>query len=50
MGLAEFLTIVFVLFKVFNVVDWSWWLVFLPELIALVIYVALFIGIVISHK
>lgn len=38
MGFAEILTIIFVLLKVFGVVNWSWLIVFLPEIIAAVIY------------
>ena len=38
MGFTEFLTIIFVLLKVFGKIDWSWWLVFLPELIAVAFY------------
>ena len=44
MGIGEILTIIFVLLKVFDVVEWSWWIVFLPEIIALVIYAILFIA------
>ena len=33
MGFTEILTIIFVLLKVFGVISWSWWLVFLPEII-----------------
>ena len=43
MGLAELLTIIFVLLKVFDVVSWSWWIVFLPEIIAVALYVLVFI-------
>lgn len=39
MGFTEILTIVFVLLKVFGVISWSWWIVFLPEIIAAVIYI-----------
>lgn len=39
MGFTEILTIVFVLLKIFEVIDWSWWIVFLPEIIALTIYI-----------
>lgn len=44
MGFCEVLTIVFVLLKVFDVIDWSWWYVFLPEIIALVFYVIVFLA------
>lgn len=51
MGFTEILTIVFVLLKVFGIVSWSWWVVFLPEIIAIVLYVFLVIvGIVSAHK
>lgn len=33
MGLLEILTIIFVLMKLFGVIDWSWWAVFLPTII-----------------
>lgn len=39
MGFTEILTIIFILLKVFEVIDWSWWLVFLPEIIAIALYV-----------
>ena len=39
MGFTEILTIVFVLLKVFGIVSWSWWVVFL-----------LIVGIVSTHK
>lgn len=43
MGFAEVLTIIFILLKVFGVVSWSWWVVFLPEIIAIALYVVLVI-------
>ena len=42
MGIAEVLTVVFVVLKLVETIDWSWWLVFLPEIIAFVFYVAIF--------
>ncbi|KIR03444.1 hypothetical protein P261_02259 [Lachnospiraceae bacterium TWA4] len=39
MGFTEILTIIFVLLKVFKFVDWSWWIVVLPELIMGSIYI-----------
>lgn len=44
MGFTEILTIIFVLLKVFGVVTWSWWIVLLPEIIALVLYLIIVIG------
>ena len=43
MGFAEVLTIVFIALKLLGIIGWSWWLVLLPEIIALVFYVAAFI-------
>lgn len=43
MGLTEILTIIFVLLKAFGVINWSWWLVFLPEIIAVGLYVLVLI-------
>ncbi|MGJ8731388.1 hypothetical protein ACRW9N_13165 [Listeria aquatica] len=39
MGLLEILTIIFVICKLIGVISWSWWLVFLPEIIAICWYV-----------
>lgn len=44
MGFAEVLTIIFVLLKVFGIVTWSWWLVFLPEIIAGAFYLFVIIA------
>lgn len=44
MGFTEILTIIFVLLKVFGVISWSWWLVFLPEIIAAVFYIIVIIA------
>ena len=38
MALLEVLTIVFVVLKLTGTIDWSWWLVLLPEIIAVGIY------------
>lgn len=43
MGFTEILTIIFVFLKVFGVVSWAWRVVFLPEIIAIVIYLIVFI-------
>lgn len=39
MGITELLTVAFVVLKILGVIDWSWWLVVLPELIAVGFYV-----------
>lgn len=38
MGICEVLTIIFVVLKLINVIEWSWWLVLLPEIIAFSLY------------
>ena len=42
MGILEILTIVFIVLKLMGTIDWSWWYVVLPELIAIVGYVIWF--------
>lgn len=44
MGITEILTIVFVVMKVLGMIDWSWWLVLMPEIIAVVLYVWMFLA------
>ena len=39
MGFTEVLTLIFVTLKLIGTIDWSWWLVFLPEIIVLIVYV-----------
>lgn len=41
MGICEVLTIVFVVLKLMHIIEWSWFLVLLPEIIAAILYVAL---------
>ncbi|MDO4301651.1 MAG: transmembrane Fragile-X-F protein [Clostridia bacterium] len=43
MGLCEVLTIIFVICKLLGIVAWSWWIVFLPEIIAVAIYIIIWI-------
>lgn len=51
MGFTEVLTIVFIVLKLLGVITWSWWLVLLPEIIALVIYiVVVVVQIVMTNK
>jgi len=38
LGIAEVLTIVFVVLKLSGVIAWSWWLVLLPAIISFSIY------------
>lgn len=41
MGITEVLTIVFVILKLCGVIDWNWFFVLLPEIIAVGLYVLL---------
>lgn len=43
MGILELLTIIFVVLKLVGVFTWSWWLVFLPLIIAVGIYATIFV-------
>lgn len=43
MGFCELLTIVFIVLKLVGVISWSWWLVLLPEIIAVSFYVAIIV-------
>ena len=42
MGIFEVVTIVFVVLKLTGVIAWSWWLVLLPEIIAIGLYIVFF--------
>lgn len=41
MGITEVLTVIFVVLKLIGQIDWSWWLVLLPEILAFAAYAAL---------
>lgn len=43
MGFCEILTIVFIFLKVLGIISWSWWLVLLPEIIAILFYIVLIV-------
>lgn len=43
MGLAELLTVAFVVLKLVGVISWSWGLVLLPEILAIAFYLLLII-------
>ena len=45
MGFTEILTIIFVVLKLIGIISWSWWLVFMPEIIAVALYVLFLIGV-----
>ena len=42
MGICEILTVIFVVCKLIGVISWSWWLVLLPEIIAVIFYIVSF--------
>lgn len=51
MGFAEFLTIVFIVLKLIGTFDLSWWVVLLPEIVALSFYIVIFIaGLCSTHR
>lgn len=39
LGLSSVLTIIFVVLKLVGVIDWSWWLVLLPTLISVGLWI-----------
>ena len=43
MGFTEVLTIIFIVLKLLNIINWNWFLVLLPEIIALAIYLIVII-------
>jgi hypothetical protein len=42
MGFLELLTLLFIAFKLFHVVAWSWWVVFSPEIVAIAGYALIY--------
>ena len=38
MKLLDVITVVFVILKLLNLIDWSWWPVFSPQWISILIY------------
>lgn len=50
MGLTEVLTVVFIVLKLIGTIDWSWWLVLLPEIIAVAFYVIMTVACVLSTR
>lgn len=44
MGITEVLTIIFIVLKLLGKIDWSWWLVLLPEILAAVAYILIWIA------
>lgn len=50
MGFTEVLTIVFIVLKLIGIINWSWILVLLPEIIMIVIYIIVILVTVIRYK
>lgn len=51
MGFTEVLTIAFILLKLLGVINWSWFFVLLPEILAIFFYLFFVICTIISfHK
>lgn len=50
MGFTELLTIVFVVLKLIGTIDWSWWLVLLPEIVAITFYLSVIVITVLSVR
>lgn len=48
MGFLEALTILFIVLKLCDVISWSWFIVLLPLIIAIIFYIFIFILYVIS--
>ena len=44
MGITEVLTIIFIVLKLLGKIDWSWWLVLLPEILAAAVYILIWIA------
>ena len=49
MGFAEILTMIFIVLKLIGVISWSWWLVLLPEIIAVGLYVTIVVAVSIHN-
>ena len=51
MGLLEALTLIFVVLKLMSIIDWSWFWVLSPLIFTIVLYAALFFGLLtLSNK
>lgn len=50
MGFTEVLTVVFIVLKLIEVIDWSWWLVLLPELVSLPFYVLIVVLVIVNNS
>lgn len=43
LGLLSLLTVIFVVCKLLNVIDWSWWLIFAPTILNVLLIPVFFI-------
>ena len=43
MGILECLTLIFVVLKLLEVIDWSWWIVCLPAIVSFTFYLGILI-------
>ena len=50
MGFTEVLTLVFICMKLMGFITWSWWLVLLPELFGVVIYLLIILASVLGIR
>ena len=50
MGFTEILTIIFVILKLTGCITWSWWLVLLPEIIAVGLYLIWLAAVLITAR
>lgn len=48
MGFTEILTIIFIVLKLTGTITWSWVQVFIPEIIAVLFYTAIVIGVILG--
>lgn len=49
MGFTEILALLFIVLKLLGIITWSWWIVLLPEIIAVVFYTILAISVVLFN-
>lgn len=48
--LAILLTVIFVIAKLFNIVTWSWWIVFAPVIVWVILYIIALMIVIISES
>lgn len=50
MGLCEILTVLFIAFKLLGIIDWNWFFILLPEIIAVAFYIFTIIIYIIAYR